>query len=274
MKKHEDFEVGDLIELNKIYNEDCLEGMKRIPDGSVDMILCDLPYGTTSAKWDSVLPLGVLWDQYERVIKENGAIVLTAAQPFTTTIIAHKQELFRYVWYWKKNRVTGFANAKKQPLRHVEDVVVFYKKRPNYNPQGLVEVNKTVKNGKSVGGETLRRDIEESSGKGSLRTAGAEYIQQYTNYPRQLLEIKSAVKTIHPTQKPVLLFEYLIKTYTNEGETVLDNCAGSFTTAVACDNTNRNWICMEKEEKYCNIGLTRINDNRERLSLPLLNSIN
>ena len=256
-----------MIELNKIYNEDCLEGMKRIPDDSVDMILCDLPYGTTSAKWDSVLPLGVLWDQYERVIKENGAIVLTAAQPFTTTIIAHKQELFRYVWYWKKNRVTGFANAKKQPLRHVEDVVVFYKKRPTYNPQGLVEVNKTVKNRKSVGGETLRRDIEESSGKGSLRTAGAEYIQQYTNYPRQLLEIKSAVKTIHPTQKPVPLFEYLIKTYTNEGETVLDNCMGSGTTAIACLNTKRNFIGFELNKEYFEIAQNRIEERQNQISL-------
>ena len=252
------------IELNSIYNEDCLEGMKRIPDKSVDMILCDLPYGTTNAKWDSVLPLEVLWEQYERVIKDNGAIVLTAAQPFTTTIIAHKQELFRYVWYWKKNRVTGFANAKKQPLRHIEDIVVFYKKRPTYNPQGLVEINKTVKNGKSVGGETLRRDIEESSGKGNLRTAGAEYVQQYTNYPRQLLEVKSAVKTIHPTQKPVALFEYLVKTYTNEGETVLDNCMGSGTTAIACLNTNRNFIGFELDKGYFDIANERIDKHKQK----------
>ena len=250
----------------ELWQGDCLELMKDIPDKSVDMILCDLPYGTTSAKWDSVLPLGNLWEQYERVIKDNGAIVLTATQPFTTTIIAHKQELFRYVWYWKKNRVTGFANAKKQPLRHVEDVVVFYKKRPTYNPQGLVEINKTVKNGKSVGGETLRRDIEESSGKGSLRTAGSEYVQQYTNYPRQLLEIKSAVKTIHPTQKPVPLFEYLIKTYTNEGETVLDNCMGSGTTAIACMNTNRNYIGFELDKGYFDIANDRIDKHKRDMA--------
>lgn len=175
--------------------------------------------------------------------------------------------MFRYVWYWKKSRVTGFANAKKQPLRHVEEVAVFYKKKPTYNPQGLVEINKKVKNGNSVGGETLRRDIKESKGKGSLRTAGTEYVQQYTNYPRQILEIPSESKTKHPTQKPVALFEYLIKTYTNKGETVLDNCIGYGTTAIACMNTNRNFIGFELDKGYCKLANDRIEEHANSLEL-------
>ena len=247
-----------MIELNKIYNEDCLEGMKRIPDGSIDMILCDLPYGTTKCKWDTIIPFEPLWAEYERVIKDNGAIVLTASQPFTSALIMRNPKMFRYQWYWNKNKVTGFANAKKQPLRNVEDVVVFYKKHPTYNPQGLIEINKTKRNGKSVGGETLRGNIEDSSGKGSLRTSGHSYVQKHTNYPRQALYINGESKTVHPTQKPVALFEYLIKTYTNECETVLDNCIGSGTTAIACINTNRNYIGFELDKHYCEIANERI----------------
>jgi DNA modification methylase len=168
-------------------------------------------------------------------------------------------KMFRYQWYWNKNKVTGFANAKKQPLRNVEDIVVFYKKMPTYNPQGLIEINKTKRNGKSVGGETLRRNIEDSSGKGSLRTGGHSYIQKYTNYPRQALHINSESKSIHPTQKPVALLEFLIKTYTNENETVLDNCMGSGSTGVACVNTNRNFIGIELDENYFKISQDRIN---------------
>lgn len=237
------------MELNKIYNEDCLVGMNKIPDKSVDMILCDLPYGTTACKWDTIIPLGLLWEQYERVIKDNGAIVLTAAQPFTSTLITSNIKSFRYQWYWCKNKVTGFANAKKQPLRNIEDVVIFYKKSPTYNPQGLIRVDKIKRNGKTVGGETLRTNIEDSAGKGKLRTAGAEYKQEFTNYPRQTLHINCESKTMHPTQKPVALFEYLIKTYTNEGETVLDNCMGSGTTAIACMNTGRNFIGFELDKE-------------------------
>ena len=246
------------MELNKIYNEECIEGMKRIPDKSVDMILCDLPYGTTACKWDTIIPLEELWEQYERVIKDNGAIVLTATQPFTSTLVMSNIKKFKYQWYWKKNKVTGFANAKKQPLRNVEDIVVFYKKLPNYTPQGIVRVDKKKRNGKSVGGETLRKSIEESSGNGMLRTEGHEYVQHFTNYPRQFLEIKCESKTIHPTQKPVALFEYLIKTYTSEGETVLDNCMGSGTTAIAAINTNRNYIGFELDEEYYNLANERI----------------
>ncbi len=225
-----------------------------------------MPYGTTACKWDTIIPFEPLWEQYERVIKENGAIVLTASQPFTSALVMSNPKMFRYQWYWIKNKVTGFANAKKQPLRNVEDVVVFYKKTPTYNPQGLIEINKTKRNGKSVGGETLRGNIEDSSGRGSLRTSGYSYVQKYTNYPRQALYINSESKTVHPTQKPVALFEYLIKTYTNEGDTVLDNCMGSGTTAIACINTNRNymgfeWSPIEPHDEYYKIAVKRIDDH-------------
>lgn len=237
---------------------DCLERMKEIPDGSVDMILTDPPYGTTACKWDSIIPLEPMWEQLKRIIKPNGAIVMTASQPFTTTLIASNMKMFKYCWVWNKSRVTGFANAKKQPLRCIEDIVVFYRNPPTYNPQGLIRINKKVKNGRSVGGNTLRADINESANKGSLRTAGSEYIQEFTGYPKQILQISSEGKTVHPTQKPVTLMEYLIRTYTNEGETVLDFTAGSFTTGVACVNLNRKFIGIEMDENYFNIAKDRI----------------
>ena len=238
---------------------DCLELMKDIPDGSVDMILCDLPYGTTACKWDTVIPFEPLWKQYWRVAKPNAPIVLTASQPFTTALVASNFDDYAYEWIWIKSRPTGFANAKKQPLRNVEHIHVFYRKPPVYNPQGLVRINKMVKNSKSAGGDTVRGDTKESAGNGSLRTSGKEYLQEWTNYPRQVLNIAhDSTKGIHPTQKPVALFEYLIKTYTNEGETVLDNCAGSGTTAVAAENTNRRWICIEQEPEYYNKACMRV----------------
>ena len=165
---------------------------------------------------------------------------------------------FRYCWFWIKNRVTGFANAKKQPLRNVEEVLVFYKTAPKYNPQGILKINKLCKNGKTVGGETLRGSIEESSFKGSLRTEGEEYIQEYTGYPKQTINNVAEEKKVHPTQKPVALFEYLIKTYTNENETVLDNCMGSGTTAIACMNTKRNFIGFELDKTYFDLANKRI----------------
>ena len=246
-----------------IQQGDCLELMKNIPDKSIDMILCDLPYGTTACKWDSIIPFDKLWEQYERIIKDNGAIILTASQPFTSALTMSNPKMFRYQWYWNKNKVTGFANAKKQPLRNVEDVVVFYKKSPTYNPQGLIEINKTKRNSKSAGGETLRRNIEDSSGKGSLRTSGHSYVQKYTNYPRQALYINSESKTVHPTQNPVALLEYLIKTYKNEGELVLDNCMGSGSTCVAAINTNRHYIGFELEPHYFEIAQKRIEEAKK-----------
>ena len=242
----------------QLHHGDCLELMQAIPDGSVDMILCDLPYGTTACKWDTVIPFEPLWAQYRRVAKRNAAIVLTASQPFTTALIASNMREFRYCWVWAKSRVTGFANAKVQPLRCVEDVVIFYRSRPTYNPQGIRRIDAVKRNGGSVGGDSLRGDTEGSAGKGSLRTAGAEYVQEFTGYPRQVLNIGSESGTIHPTQKPVALMEYLIRTYTREGETVLDNCMGSGTTGVACANTGRQFIGIERDDKYFQIASERI----------------
>jgi len=229
---------------------DCLKLMKNIADGSVDMILCDLPYGTTACSWDTIIPFAPLWEQYDRVIKKNGAIVLTASQPFTTTLISSQIQKFKYSWVWNKISVTGFANAKHQPLRHLEDCCVFYSAFPTYNPQGLRKINKTNRNTVSVGGDTMRTNVENSKNKGAMRTQGHEYVQEFTDYPRQLLEFSRDKEKTHPTQKPVALFEYLIKTYTNEGETVLDNCAGSGTTAIAAENTGRKWICIEQDPSY------------------------
>ena len=234
----------------KLHQGDCLELMKGIPDGSIDMILCDLPYGTTECKWDSIIPLDKLWEQYMRIIKENGVVVLTSAQPFTTKLIESNIKHYKYNWYWVKNMVTGFCFAKYQPMRKVEDVCVFYKKMPKYNPQGLVAIEnpKPKVRKKMERNDWIYRD-----------TLNGEFIPQWTNYPNNVLEFKSE-RGYHPTQKPVSLFEYLIKTYTDEGMVVLDNCMGSGTTGVACVNTNRRFIGMELDEKYFNIAKQRIEE--------------
>ena len=331
------------MKLNEIYNVDCLEGMKEIPDNSIDMILCDLPYGITDCEWDSVIPLEPLWDQYKRVIKPYGNIVLFSIQPFTTQLIHSNLKDYRYSWYWKKNNVTGFANSKKQPLRHIEEIHVFTVRKNNagkflkvreylqnerkktgltlneinkllnvsmashyftnesqfslptekaylklqstgffsmpyaelkhmyeeetqttapgiiYYPQGLKALNKPIinrcncKNGKVYCRNSLNK----------------KYTQQYTNYPRQLLEFDNkainAEKRLHPTQKPVSLLEYLIKTYTLEGETVLDNCMGSGSTAIACLNTGRNFIGYELNKHYYEIAIDRINQHKNEI---------
>lgn len=222
--------------------------MQQLPENSIDLILCDLPYGVTNCKWDTIIPLDALWEAYKRIIKPRGAIVLTAIQPFTTKLINSNRKWFRYCWYWIKNQVTGFPFAKKQPMRCVEDIVVFYKQAPTYNPQGLIRVEKGIKsnrNGKSAS-SIYRNGLQKDT------------IAYYTNYPKQPLYFKSQREGLHPTQKPVDLFEYLIKTYTNPGDTVLDNCMGSGTTGVACRNTGRNFIGMELEEEYFRIAENRI----------------
>lgn len=254
------------MELNTIYNEDCLEGMKRIPDESVDMILCDLPYGTTQNKWDSIIPLEPLWEQYERIIKDRGAIVLTGQGLFSAELMLSNKKMYRYSLIWDKVLTSGFLNANKMPLRRHEDVLVFYKKLPTYNPQ------KTL--GKKNHSKGVKKE-NENNNYGEFGFVDNSEKLGDMKHPTSIITFSKPHPSVsaHPTQKPVALFEWLIKTYTNKGETVLDSCMGSFTTAVACDNTNRNWIGIEKEEEYCNIGLTRINDNRERLSLPLLNGI-
>ena len=245
-----------MIELNRIYNEDCLEGMKRIPDGSVDMILCDLPYGTTVCKWDTVIPFEALWEQYERVIKDNGAIVLTAAQPFTSALVMSNPKLFKYDWVWKKPRGTGHLNAQKQPMRDKEDILIFYKKQCTYNPQ--LESGEPYS--KLKGGRKSRISEKGDTTYGKFMN-GADYRNDNNGfrYPKQVLEFGVVERnTLHPTQKPVPLFEYLILTYTNEGEIVLDNCMGSGTTAIACINTGRKYIGFELDKHYCDIANERI----------------
>ena len=232
----------------KLLYGDCLEIMAQIPDGSVDMVLCDLPYGTTACKWDSVIPFDALWAEYRRVAKKNSAIVLTASQPFTTALVASNMREFRYAWVWEKSRFANQMLAKKQPLKIHEDIVVFSKEPHFYYPQGLIECNKITKQGEK---------ITDNNGGGSRKT---EYLQTHTNYPRSILRFASEGNTIHPTQKPVALMEYLIRTYTNEGETVLDNCMGSGTTGVACVNTGRNFIGIEQDDKYFAIAKQRISD--------------
>lgn len=239
------------MELNKIYNGDCLELMNDIKDKSIDMILCDLPYGTTDCKWDSIISLNLLWEQYNRIIKDNGAIVLTSAQPFTTSLINSNLKNYRYCWYWIKNAPTGFSFAKYQPMRNVEDVCVFYKKTPNYNPQGLVELKNPVKKKRKIGGQG---EIYKPQG-----LCEKEYQTTHTNYPKQTINI-NVQRGLHPTQKPVELFEYLINTYTSEGDLVLDNCIGSGTTAIACINTNRHYIGIEKDKHYYDIACKRIEE--------------
>lgn len=229
---------------------DCLEMMKEIPDGSVDMILCDLPYGTTACKWDAVIPFGDLWLQYKRICR--GAIVLHGAQPFTSVLVASNLKAFKYDWTWRKSRPTGVLNAKKQPLRDKEDILVFSYGKTPYFPQGLEDF------GVMVGtGATKANADGNATGKISQTDSG-KYLQEKTGYPRQVIEFKSQSKTVHPTQKPVDLAEYLIRTYTNEGMTVLDNCMGSGTTGVACINTGRNFIGIEMDDKYFEIAKKRI----------------
>ena len=246
------------MELNKIYNEDCIEGMKKIEDKSVDMILCDLPYGITACKWDTIIPLEPLWEQYERAIKDNGAIVLTASQPFTSKLVMSNPKIFRYDITWDKVAVSNPFLANKRPLRSHEDILIFYKKQPTYNKQMRV-------------GTKRKRGVSKSKwttgtlGNSSLPNSGDD--TSNLKNPNTVLTISNAnkINRLHPTQKPVTLFEYLIKTYTNEGETVLDNCMGSGTTAIACINTNRNYIGFEMDEEYYKASLDRIEKHKKSI---------
>jgi site-specific DNA-methyltransferase (adenine-specific) len=227
--------------------------MALIPDKSVDMILCDLPYGTTACKWDTIIPFELMWAQYERVIKDNGAIVLTASQPFTSALVMSNPKLFKYEWIWEKDQGRNFQLAKKQPLKITESVLVFYKKFPSYNPQGLIKLDKPiVKSNRNKGGRLSHLSSEQKRD---------VYTQEFTNYPKNLIKFNSE-RGYHPTQKPTELFEYLIRTYSNEGEIILDNCMGSGTTAVACVRTKRNFIGFETEQEYVEIANKRL-DNEE-----------
>lgn len=241
--------------INQVLNADCLEAMKQIESGSIDMILGDLPYGTTACKWDIIIPFEPLWQQYERIIKPNGAIVLTSAEPFTSFLITSNIKLFKYDLIWKKTHPKGHLNSKKMPMRAHENICVFYKKPPVYNPQKTTgHVRKIAKtnyvkeagHGGVYGGENRNTDYDSTE-----------------RYPLsvQIFGNADLTKVLHPTEKPVPLFEWLVKTYTNEGDLVLDNCSGSGTTAIACINTNRNFICMEKDLVYYEQSVKRIENH-------------
>ena len=235
---------------------DCLELMKDIPDKSIDMILCDLPYGTTACKWDIVIPFDNLWKQYKRIIKDNGAILLFGQGTFYINLVNSNRKLFRYDLIWDKVLTSGFLNAKRMPLRQHEQIAVYYKKPPVYNPQ--------FSKGKPLHGKgTLYKNKEHKNNNyGDFKQLDDIRKGSTDKYPTSVLKFKKVhpSKAIHPTQKPVELLEYLIKTYTNEGETVLDNCMGSGSTGVACINTNRNFIGIELSEEYYNIAKERINN--------------
>jgi site-specific DNA-methyltransferase (adenine-specific) len=245
-------------EMNHLYLEDCMEGMKDIPDKFFDMIICDLPYGTTACKWDTIIPFEPLWEQYKRIIKDNGAIVLTASQPFTSALVMSNVKMFKYEWVWEKTIASNFMLSKKQPQKKHENILVFYKEQPNINLQ--MEVGKPYKDSvrkRTVGihnQETIKKAIENIG----------------TRYPSSVQKINSISEGLHPTQKPVALFEYLIKTYTNEGELVLDNCMGSGTTAIACMKTGRNYIGFELDPDYHKAAQERIDSYASQMRMEIL----
>lgn len=235
-----------------IHLGDCLELMKDIPDGSIDMILCDLPYGTTQNKWDSVIPFSPLWSQYERIIKPNGAIVLTAQSPFDKVLGCSNLSLFRYELIWHKSRPTGHLNANRMPLKAHENILVFYKSLPVYNKQMTKGKPNHVKEG------SIRKSKATNNNYGNFENVAQKHTDLKNPISVLNFEQQDPNKILHPTQKPVSLFEYLIKTYTDEGDVVLDNCAGSGTTGIACINTNRKYILMEKDPTYYSIANRRI----------------
>lgn len=229
---------------------DCLELMPKLTK-QVDMILCDLPYGTTACKWDTIIPFEPLWEQYERLIKPSGAIVLTACQPFTSVVVMSNVKRYKHNWTWDKVKPNGHLVAKHRPMNRTEDVLVFCKNSPTYNP--IMTPREKPKQSK----EYKRTEIM-----GGKQTGSDKILND--KYPQNVLVFSNASQAgkFHPTQKPVALFEYLIKTYTNEGDTVLDNCMGSGTTAIACENTGRKWIGIEQEEEYCQVIKERLNERR------------
>lgn len=247
------------IEPNNLYLGDCLELMKQIDDESVDAIICDLPYGQIACKWDSIIPFEKLWEHYTRIIKKNRAIVLFGAEPFSSKLRLSNLNWYKYDWVWIKTRATDFFNCKLKPMKKFENIMIFSngstangsKNNILYNPQGLISCNREVCG--------IRDCIADKAGHRYGRPSHKKKrIQEFTNYPNNVLEFASEGKSLHPTQKPLTLLEYLVNTYTNEGDIVLDNCIGSGTTAVACINTNRQWIGIELLDKYYKIAKERI----------------
>lgn len=238
----------------EIFHGDCLEVMKKIPSASIDMVMADPPYGITQCKWDSIIHLETMWEELKRVTKNNGAILLMAAQPFTTKLIGSNMEMFKYCWVWEKSRSTGFLNAWRRPLVNTEDICVFYKKPPNYMP---ILVDRELCN--------IRKHAQRSShtnlyGNINLTTKKCPYDK---SMPKTIIKFNVSQNRLHPTEKPVLLMEYLIKTYTNKGDRVLDFCMGSGTTGLACINLGRSFIGIEKDDKYFEIAKERLNKATE-----------
>ena len=242
-----------------LYNNDCLYVMPAIADKSVDMILADLPYGTTACKWDTIIPFEPLWKEYKRIIKDNGAIVLTASQPFTSKLVMSNYKMFKYEWIWIKNRGSNFASVKKIPIKEHESCLVFYNSKITYNP---------IMQGRTGGGkQRVTKPFKKTRSKISehgVEVNGAEWLSE-DRYPSSWQKFNCEVG-MHPTQKPVGLFEYLIRTYTNEGDLVFDGFGGSGTTAIAAHRTKRNFIVIEKDKRYFEIASKRLYQERNPLS--------
>jgi DNA modification methylase len=238
---------------------DCLERMKEVPDGSVDMVLCDLPYGTTQNKWDAVIPFQPLWAEYRRVCKSNAAIVLFCAQPFTSLLVASNLAMFKYCWTWKKTQAVGHLNAWRQPMRNTEDIAVFYQRQCTYNPELVAKKP-----------ENIRPQTKRTKGTNNYGDHGLNVFRcpPDKSMPATVIEFANEQRTVHPTQKPVALMEYLIRTYTNEGDTVLDNTMGSGSTGVACVNTGRDFIGIERDPTYFAIAEKRIAGAHTLLTPP------
>ena len=250
----------------KLIHGDCLEGMKKMADKSVDLILCDLPYGTTACNWDTIIPLKWMWIELKRIIKLNGIIILFGSEPFSSMLRNSNLEMYKYDWIWEKTRATGFAHTKNAPQKKHEIISVFssgdikHKGQPNrmtYNPQGLIPYGKEVNGNKNCEAD--------KNGHNFGRPSNKKYIQEFTNYPTSLLKIASEGSTVHPTQKPIELMKYLIRTYTNQNEAVLDFTMGSGTTGCACKELGRDFIGIEINKGYYDIAVNRINQTMESL---------
>jgi len=260
------------MKIRKLIHGDCFDIIPSFANRSIDMIFADLPYGTTECDWDKKYSLAKLWKEYKRIIKDNGTIVLSASQPFTTWLINSNLQMFKYEWIWVKNTCTGFINARNAPLKAHENILVFSKgKTANCNknnmfyfPQGIRKINKFTKSINSDKDIWKKRPCRDNQG----------FISEFTGYPKSVLFFNSEKSGFHSTQKPVSLIEYLVKTYTREGDLVLDSHAGAFTTAIACDNISRQWICIEKEKFFCELAEERISKNKIRLQNQLSNIFN
>lgn len=250
-----------------LYQGDCLEIMDKLIEKSIkiDMILTDIPYGTTQCKWDSIIPFDLMWERINKINKENGCIALFGSEPFSSQLRCSNIKNYKYDWIWKKNKPQGFLNAKKMPLKSYETISIFYKSNPVYNPQGLIKINKIVKNTGTKNITSTKENGDKTAANNAVKNEF--YKQEFTNYPTQILEFKnSSNKQVHPTQKPVDLLEYLILTYTNEGDTVLDFTMGSGSTGIACINANRKFIGIELDTTYFEIAEKRIADALKNLN--------